>query len=178
MATWIIDTDHSVASFSVRHMMIADVHGQFNNVTGRIEFDPSDPARSSADIVVEVASLISGIQKRDAHVLSGDFFDAAKYPSITFKSTQIVMTGSRQGKVSGDLTIRAITRQVTLDVTFSGPVKVPAAFGGETSIGFTGTCAINREDFGILWNVPLDKGGLMVGKEIRLTIDIEADLSE
>ncbi len=178
MAKWIIDPDHSVAAFAIRHLMVANVRGQFNNVTGTIEFDPKRPGNSSVTASIEVASLTTGIRKRDDHVLSPDFFDAEKFPEITFRSTKIEITGDNTGKVEGDLTIRGITHPATLSVEFFGPVKVPEDFGGETTIGFSAQTRINREDFNVMWNVPLEGGGVMVGNEVEIALDVEADLEE
>jgi len=178
MTKWKIDPDHSVAAFAIRHLMVANVRGQFNNVTGMIEFDPKKPGKSSVAASIEVSSLTTGIRKRDDHVLSADFFDAQKFPEITFRSTNVEITGDNAGKVEGDLTIRGITRPVTLSVEFFGPVKVPEDFGGETTIGFSAQTRINREDFQVMWNVPLEGGGVMVGHEVEINLDIEADLEE
>jgi polyisoprenoid-binding protein YceI len=175
MSQWIIDPDHSVVAFAIRHMMIAFVRGQFNKVTGTIRFDPEDITRSSVEMEIEVASLTTGIKKRDEHLLSADFFEAEKYPKINFRSTKIEKTGTNSGKVTGDVTIHGITRPVTLEVNFFGPVKSPF---GETSMGLTAMTVLNREAFGIMWNEPIEKGGLMVGRDVELTIDIEADLAE
>src|SRR3989304_1932456 len=136
MSKWKIDPDHSVAAFSVRHLMIANVRGQFNNITGIIHFDPSALSASSVEAEIDVSGLTTGIKKRDEHLMSPDFFDAGKYPKILFKSTKVEPAGGNRGKITGDLTIHGITRPVTLEVEFSGPVKSP--IGGEISIGFVG----------------------------------------
>ncbi|TAL23174.1 MAG: polyisoprenoid-binding protein [Nitrospirae bacterium] len=175
MARYTIDPDHSVAAFSVRHLAIANIRGQFNKLSGVINFDRDNIFRSSVEAEIDAAGITTGVKKRDAHLLSPDFFDVEKYPKITFKSTKIEVTGDNQGKVTGDLTIHGITRSVTMDVKYSGPVKSP--LGGEISLGFTATTSINREDFGMTWNVPLDNGGIMVDKDVQITIDIEADLT-
>jgi polyisoprenoid-binding protein YceI len=178
MAKWKIDPDHSVAAFAIRHLMLVSVRGQFSNVTGAITFDPKDPAASSVEASIEMASLTTGIRKRDDHLLSPDFFDAANHPTITFRSTGIEVKENSRGKVKGDLTIHGITRPVILDVEFFGPVKVPEDFGGETTMGFSARTAINRQDFNVKWNVPLEGGGIMVGDEVEITLDVEADLEE
>lgn len=176
MARYIIDPDHSVAAFSVRHLTIANIRGQFNKIAGVINFDRDDIFRSSVEAEIDSAGVTTGVRKRDDHLISPDFFDAEKYPKITFKSTKIEVTGDNQGRVTGDLTIYGITRSITMDVTYFGPVKSP--LGGEISLGFAAATSINREDFGMTWNVPLDNGGLMVGKDVQITIDVEADLSD
>jgi polyisoprenoid-binding protein YceI len=175
MIKWIVDPDHSVAAFSVRHMMIADVRGQFNKIDGTIYFDPLNLENSSVELTIAVSSIITGIQKRDEHVKSPDFFDAEKFPLISFKSISTEPLGGNRAKVTGDLTIHGITRQVTVSAEFSGPVKDP--FGDGLSMGFTASVVINREDYGIMWNQPMADNGIMVGREVRLIIDLEADLT-
>lgn len=176
MAKWIIDPDHSVAAFSIRHMMIASVRGQFSNIAGTIHFDPAHIARSFVDMKIEVASITTGIRKRDDHLLSPDFFDAAHFPLITFKSTSVEPIGSSQGRISGDLTIHGITRPVTFDAEYYGPVNDP--FGEGVSMGFSASLTINREDYGITWNQAMEAGGVMVGREVELFIDLEADRAD
>lgn len=175
MKKWTIDPDHSVAGFCVRHMMVTNVRGQFNKLAGVIHFDPADTANSSAEARIDVAGVTTGIPKRDEHLRSEDFFDAKKYPEMTFRSTKLDGVRGNHFRVLGNLTIRGITRPVTLDAEFSGPVK---GTEGELSIGFSGTATINREDFGITWNVGLEDGGVVVGKEVKIYIDVEADLTE
>jgi polyisoprenoid-binding protein YceI len=178
MSTWKIDPAHSVAAFSVKHMMVTNVRGQFNDVTGTIRFDPSDIAGSSVEAKIEVASLTTGNARRDEHLRSPDFFDAAKYPEITFKSTKVEPAGSNHGRITGELTIRGTTRTVSMEAEYNGPVKSPQDLGGETTMGFSASLAIDREDYGVNWNVPLDGGGLVVGKEVWIMLDVEADLEE
>ncbi len=175
MAKLIIDSDHSVAGFVSRHMSIANVRGQFNKIKGTINFEPDDLANSSVEVIIDVKSITTGIKNRDEHLLSPDFLDADKYPEIIFRSTKVEGAGARSVKVSGDLTIHGITRPVTMDVGYSGPVKSP--FGGETTFGFASAITINRFDFGVKWDVPMEDGSLIVGKDIQITLDIEADQS-
>ncbi len=174
MSEWIIDPDHSVAAFAVRHMMVADVHGQFNKITGTINFDPADINKSSVNLEIRVDSVFTGIPKRDDHLRSQDFFYKEKYPAIIFKSTGTERTGFNSCKINGDLTIRGITRTVTIDVNFYGPVKSPF---GETSLGFTGKLRLNREDFNMMWNEPMENSGFLAGKDAQIFIDLEADLA-
>ncbi len=174
MAKWVIDPDHSVAAFVIRHMMVANVRGQFNKLSGVVYFDPSDIANSSVGAAIEAAGIYTGIQKRDDHLRSVEFFDAANYPQIIFTSDKAKITGAKRFSAVGNLTIRGITKTVTLDVEYSEPEKSPY---GETSIGFTAATKINREDFGLMWNEALEGGGIMVGKEVQIFIDIEADLT-
>ena len=173
MTTWVIDSDHSVAAFSVRHMMISDVHGQFNRISGTIQFDTDDIAHSSVEAEIDVSGIYTGISKRDEHLRSPDFFDVEKYPKITFKSSGSESTAGRRFKVTGDLTMRGVTRQVTLEVEYSGPVKDPFEEGG-MSIGFTAYARINREDYGIMWNADME-GGVIAGRDVRIILNIEAD---
>ncbi|MEW6109418.1 MAG: YceI family protein [Nitrospirota bacterium] len=173
MSKWSIDPDHSTAAFAIRHMMIANVRGQFNKITGAIDFAPEDIEKSTVEVAIDVASLVSGVSKRDDHLRSPDFFDASGYPDIKFRSTKIEKTGDSRCRVSGDLTIHGVTHPVSMEVEFTGPVKSPF---GETSMGFSAALTINREDFGITWNQPMENGGFMVGKEVRISLDIEADL--
>jgi polyisoprenoid-binding protein YceI len=173
MATLTIDPDHSVAAFAVRHMTVALVRGIFGKVTGTIDFDREDIARCSVEVAIEAASLSTGIKKRDGHLLSEDFFHAEKHPSITFRSTKIEPLGENRARVTGDLTIRGVTRSITGEAELSGPAT---SFDGDTSMGFAGRAAINREDFGVSWNAPMRGEGVMVGREVELTLDIEADV--
>jgi polyisoprenoid-binding protein YceI len=175
MAKWIIDPDHSVGSFSIRHLTVAFVHGQLNKVSGTINFDPDDAASMVVEFEIDADSIITGIGKRDDHLKSADFFDIEKYPKITYKSTKSERTGYNSFKVRGDLTIHGIKKSIAIEMNVLGPVKSPF---GETTIGLTGKTVLNREDFGIKWNEPMEKGGFMVGKEARVTMNIEADLKE
>ena len=175
MAKWIIDPDHSVAGFAVRHMMISNVRGQFNKISGVVLFDPPDLDHLSVEAEIDAEGIYTGIQKRDEHLRSPDFFDVTRYPKIVFKSTKAEAGGGNRCKVTGNLTIRDVTRPVTFEVEYSGPVKDPFDEGG-TSIGFSASTEINREDFGVLWNAPME-GGVIVGKEVRITLDVEADLT-
>jgi polyisoprenoid-binding protein YceI len=155
--------------------MIANVRGMFNKVSGTIHFDRENPGRSSVEAVIDVASLTTGVKKRDNHILSDEMLDAGKYPTITFKSTRVQVDKGNRGKIIGDLTIHGVTRPVTVDAEFHGPVKSP--FGGEITMGFIATTRVNREDFGVMWGSdPLEGGGLIAGKEVAITLDVEADM--
>lgn len=173
MAKWVIDSDHSVAAFSVRHLMVAHVRGQFNTMQGVIHFDPADLAGASVNISIDVPSLTTGNAKRDEHLRSPDFFDAAAYPEMKFRSSSVERIGESSLRVDGDLTIHGITRPAVLEIDYAGPVISP--FGGEVTMGFSTSFVINREDFGITWNVPMDNGGIMVSKEVWINLDTEAD---
>ncbi len=177
MKKCVIDPDHSVACFAIKHMMIANVRGMFHKVGGMIRYDPENPERSSVEAEIDVASLSTGVKKRDQHLLSDEILDAKKYPRITFKSARIQMDSKNRGKITGDLTIHGVTRPVTLDVEFHGPVKSP--FGGEITLGFIASARIDREDFGVNWGSdPLEGGGLMASKDVEITLDVEADLQD
>ncbi|NJD57497.1 MAG: YceI family protein [Nitrospirae bacterium] len=176
MSIWIVDPDHSVAAFAVKHLKIAYVRGQFNGISGTIIFDPSDVTRTTVEATIEASGLITGIRKRDDHVMSADFIEAATYPFITFRSTKVEGAGENRAKMTGDLTIRGITKPVTLDVEYSGPVKSP--FGGEITMGFSATAVIDRFAYGVSWNEIMEDGGFMIDRDVKITIDIEADLRE
>lgn len=176
MSQWIIDPDHSVAAFTVSHMMVCNVHGQFNKVSGSIRFDPAEPEESSVEATIDVTGIYTGIQKRDDHLRSPDFFDVANFPVITFTSTRVEQRGENRFTVIGNLTIRGITRQAVLEGEYRGPVKSP--FGDETTIGFTASTTIDRTDFGVSWNEAMDGGGMVAGNRVAITLNVEADLIE
>lgn len=173
MPKWIVDSDHSVAAFSVRHLMIARVRGQFNTIKGHIRFDPDDLSGASVEISIDVPSLTTGIQKRDDHLRSPEFFDAGTFPDMTFRSSHAEKTGPDSLGITGELSIHGVTKPVTVRVEYAGPVTSP--FGGEITMGFSAAFVINREDFGITWNVPMDDNGIMVSREVWINLDIEAD---
>lgn len=176
MATWNIDSTHASATFVARHMMVTNVRGQFLNISGKIEYDAANPNASSVEATIDTKSLAStGVEQRDQHLLSPDFLDVEKYPTITFKSTKVeVDAGGTEGKVYGDLTVKDTTRAVVLNVEKLGENKNP---WGQTVVGFTGSTKINREDFGLTWNMALEAGGWLVGKDIKIELDIEAALA-
>ncbi len=173
MARWVIDPDHTVAAFSIRHMMITNVRGQFNTVNGTIDFDPEDITRSKVDVTIGVAGIWTGIAKRDEHLRSPDFFDVATYPHITFTSTRVEPSVGNGFRVHGDLSIRDTTKEVAFEAEWSGPKTTD---DGDTCIGFSAVTVVNREDFGITWNYPLPGGGVMVGTDVTIHLDAEADL--
>lgn len=173
MAKWIIDNDHSVVAFSVCHMMIAHVRGQFNRISGVINFDLQDIAGSSVELKIDAATIYTGIQKRDEHLRSSDFFDVSIVPEIIFRSTHVDHVKGTRADVTGDLTLHGITRPITLSTGFTGPVKDP--FGDALSMGFIGSGIINRKDFGMEWNQLMADNGIMLGWDVELFIDLEAD---
>jgi polyisoprenoid-binding protein YceI len=176
MAKWVIDVDHAGVRFSIRHFMIANVVGLFSKMSGVILFDPPDLTHLSVEAEVEVRSLTTGHAERDEHLLSPDYFEAASYPKILFKSTKVESIRKTHFKITGQLTIKGITNPITLEADYFGPVKSP--FSGKTCIGFSATGKINREDYGMKSNVPMEGGGLVVGREVEIALDIEADLLE
>jgi len=174
MRRWSIDSDHSVARFSVKHFMIANVEGLFSKMTGVIQFDPPELTPLSVEAEIDVKTLTTCHPERDAHLLSPDYFDAEKYPKIFFKSTRVEAMGGNRAKVTGDLTIRGIQRPVTLDSEFFGPVKSP--FSGIICIGFSATGRVNREDYGMTWNAAMEGGGVVTAKDVHIHMEVEADL--
>jgi polyisoprenoid-binding protein YceI len=167
---WAIDGSHSSVSFSVRHMMISNVRGEFQKVVGDVEYDPKNLAASRLSVTIDVASISTREEKRDAHLRSADFFDAEKYPTITF----VAKTVRRHGEgldIVGDLTIRGASREVTLRVDeLTGEQTDPY---GNHKIGATASTKIRRSDFGLSWNAVLETGGVLVGDEISITLDIQ-----
>jgi polyisoprenoid-binding protein YceI len=174
MARWIIDPDHACATFAVRHFMIANVVGLFGKMTGVIEFAPPDITHLSAEAEIDVGSISTGNKERDEHLLSPDFFDVAQFPKITFRTTRVEAAGGNRGKVTAELGIRGVTRPIQFDVEWLGPVKSP--FSGKSSIGFRGTTKINGEDYGIGASHTMEGGGFVIGKDIDITFDVQADL--
>lgn len=170
MAIWNLDPAHTHANFSARHMMVSTVRGGFDKVSGTVVFDPQNPAASSVEATIDVASINTGVADRDNHLRSADFLDVENHPTITFKSTNVKVTGDNTADVTGDLTIRGTTRPVTLKVEFLGETM---GMNGAPVAGFEAQTKINREDFGLTWNVALETGGVLVGKEIKLNIDAE-----
>lgn len=168
---WNIDPSHSSAEFKVKHMMISNVKGSFRGLKGSLAFDQTNPERSSVRASLDVNTISTGDDQRDGHLKSADFFDAAKYPEMTFQSTAVKRNGEGEYKVTGELTMHGVTRQVTFDVEGLGaPGKDP---WGNTRIGLTATAKINREDYGLTWNAALETGGVLVGKEVTLTLDVQ-----
>lgn len=169
--TWNIDASHSLAEFAVKHMMVSTVKGRFAEIAGTIAFDEADITRSSADVTINVASIDTRDEKRDAHLKSADFFDAETFPTITFKSTGIVARGRDKFEVTGDLTIKDVTKPVVLEAEFGGRGATP--WGSEV-IAFSAETSINRKEFGLGWNVALEAGGVLVGDKVKISIETEA----
>ena len=170
ISTWKIDPSHTHIEFSVKHLMISNVKGRFTDVEGDIRIADGDPSRSSVTATIKALSIDTRTGQRDDHLRSADFLDAANFPEITFTSTRIEGDAG-EFKVHGDLTIRGTTRQVTLDVTNEGSGKDP--WGGER-IGFSGTTKFDRRDFGLTWNQAIESGGVVVGHDVKVSIEVEA----
>ena len=168
---WQIDPAHSAAHFSVRHLMISNVRGEFGKVSGNVVLDPSDLTKSTVDVIVDATTIDTREPQRDEHLRSADFFDVANHPAITFRSKQITAAGAGRFKVTGDLTIRGVTRAVTFDVDGpTPPVKDP---WGNVRAGVSATAKINRKDFGLVWNALTEAGGVVVGDEVSITFEAE-----
>jgi polyisoprenoid-binding protein YceI len=165
-----IDASHSSVGFSVRHLVISQVRGQFTNVVGTVAVDEADLAKSTVEATIDAASISTQVADRDTHLKSPDFLDAAKYSTIAFKSTKVAKAGKDELKVTGDLTLHGVTKPVTLAVTTTPEVK---GMYGETRRGFSATTKISRKDFGLTWN-KLVEAGPAVGDEITITLDLEA----
>ncbi|GAB4550235.1 MAG: YceI family protein [Anaerolineae bacterium] len=172
MAKWNFDVAHSGASFSARHMMLTTVRGAINISAGVLDFDPANPTNGSVEVTLDATSLNTGVEARDGHLKSPDFLDVANFPTITFKSTKVEMTGENTANITGDLTIRGNTRPVVIKAEYLGAGK--DAYGKE-KVGFIGSTRINREDWGLTWNVLLETGGVLVGKEITIELDVQAE---
>lgn len=169
-AEYVIDSAHSAAQFSVKHMMVSNVRGAFSKVTGTANIDEKDLTKSTVEAVIDATTVNTNEPKRDEHLRSADFFDTAKYPTITFKSTKVEKAGQNL-KVTGDLTLHGVTKPVVLDVEgFTSEAKDP---WGNTKRGGTATTKINRKDFGLGWNSVLETGGVAVGEEVAITLDLE-----
>ena len=170
--TWTTDTTHTDVQFSAKHMMVTTVHGKFNAVEGTVVLDEENPVLSSGRFSVRAASVNTGVEGRDNHLRGVDFFDAGTYPEITFVSTAIEAVGGNDYRVTGDLTVRDTTRPVTFSVEFLGLYQ---GFGGVRRAGFHAVTKINREDWGLTWNMALETGSMLVGKEIRLEINLAVE---
>lgn len=183
MPSWTFEPGHTAAEFCVRHMMVTKVRGAFKDVHGSLQFDPSDPPEASVEAVIDTAKIWSGDADRDKHLRNADFLDVENHPQITFRGNQVEVDGGHDFAVTGDLTIRGVTRQATLDVQFLGQWATPWWQDGEDKgpkirAGFVATTKINRHDFGVSWNGTLDRGGVVVGDTVEITIDAEAILDE
>lgn len=168
---WQIDPAHSAAHFSVRHMMISNVRGEFTKLSGKAVRDPADPTKSTVEVIIEAASVNTREPQRDDHLRSADFLDVAKFPQITFRSRRVEALGPEHYKVTGELTIHGVTKEVALDV--EGPTPAIKDPYGNVRIGISGSAKINRKDFGLVWNALVEGGGVMVGDEVKMSIEAE-----
>jgi polyisoprenoid-binding protein YceI len=170
-STWTIDPDHSNVGFKVRHLMISNVKGSFEKHTGTVEIDDKDITKSKIEVSINTNSINTNVQKRDEHLRSADFFDVAKYPAMTFVSKKVAKAGNDKFTVTGDLTLHGVTKSVVLDV--EGPSKESKDPWGNIRKGATATTKINRKDFGLAYNVVLETGGVAVGEEVTISLEIE-----
>jgi len=168
---WEIDVAHSSVGFSVRHMVVTKTHGKFNEFTGYIDFDGKNVEKGLVEITAQIASIDTDNKKRDDHLRSPDFFDVEKFPVMTFKSKKVIKRSGSEFKLMGDLTIKDVTKEVTFDCEFNGVINDPM---GNTRAGFSAVAKINRQDFNVKWSKSLDAGGLVVGDEVKIAIEIEA----
>lgn len=168
---WQIDPAHSAAHFSVRHLMISNVRGEFSKVSGSALLNPADLAKSKVEVTIEAASINTREPQRDEHLRSADFLDVANYPALTFRSKRIEALGADNFKLTGDLTIRGVTKEVTFDI--EGPTASVKDPWGNIRAGVSGSAKINRKDYGLVWNALTEAGGVVVGDEVKITIEAE-----
>jgi polyisoprenoid-binding protein YceI len=171
VTTWKVDPAHSAAEFKVKHMMISNVKGKFSGISGVLKLNESDSADSLVEATIPVATLTTGDEQRDGHLKSADFFDAEKFPTFTFKSTHVHRHAPGEHKVTGELTLHGVTRPVVFEV--EGPSEPGKDPWGNTRIGLSATAKINRKDFGLSWNAALETGGVLVGEDVTITLDIQ-----
>jgi len=171
ITTWNIDPAHAMAEFKVKHMMIANVKGHFAKITGALSFDDSGLANSTLEATIDAASIETRDAQRDAHLKSADFLDVANFPTLSFKSTSISLVRDGELAVEGSLTIHGVTRNVTF--TVEGPTPPTKDPWGNTRIAASATTKINRKDFGLSWNAALETGGILVGEDVTITLDVE-----
>jgi polyisoprenoid-binding protein YceI len=168
--SWKIDPAHTRVNFVVKHMMVANVNGEFKQFEGEVEFDEENPENTRAEITISTASIDSREPDRDAHLRSADFLESEKYPTMTFKSTSVEVRNQYQAFMHGNLTIKDVTKPVTLDVEFTGQGRTPY---GKTIAGFNAHARINRKEWGLVWNVALETGGWLVGEDVGINIEME-----
>jgi polyisoprenoid-binding protein YceI len=169
--TWNIDTSHSGVHFSVRHMVVSKVRGAFGDWQATLLFDEENPSASKVSARIKATSIDTREPKRDGHLRSSDFFDVEQHPELVFESTKVEKSGEGAYRITGDLTIRGVTREVVLDTEFLGRGKDP---WGQERLGFQASTAINRKDFGLTWNQALEAGGVLVGEKVEISLDVQA----
>lgn len=170
-STWNIDPEHSNVGFKVRHLMVSNVRGNFEKHSGTVDLNDKDIAKSKVTVTIDTNSINTNVQKRDTHLRSADFFDVARYPTMTFVSKKVARAGKDRLKVTGDLTLHGVTREVVLDV--EGPSQESKDPWGNIRRGASASATINRKDFGLAWNKALETGGVVVGDEVTITLEIE-----
>jgi polyisoprenoid-binding protein YceI len=170
-STWTIDPDHSNIGFKVKHLMVSNVKGSFDKHTGVVEINDEDITKSKVEVSIDTNSINTNVEKRDEHLRSADFFDVAKFPTMTFVSKKVAKAGKDKLKVTGDLTLHGVTQEVVLDI--EGPTQESKDPWGVIRKGATASTKINRKDFGLVWNAALETGGVAVGEEITITLEIE-----
>lgn len=175
--TWKVDGNHTNVQFKVRHFFTT-VTGQFNEFDGTIVFNEKNPADIKVDATVQAASVFTDNERRDGHLKSEDFFHVEKFPTITFKSTKVTPAGKNKYKITGDFTMRGVTKPVTFDAEFLGSATMGSADKPMAKAGFNATATIQRKDFGMVWNRTLDQGGVMLGDDVTIVIDVEADKAQ
>jgi polyisoprenoid-binding protein YceI len=166
---WNIDSSHSLAEFSVRHLMITTVKGRFGKVEGFVNYDPEKPTEASIEATIDASSIDTRDEKRDAHLKSADFFDVEHHPTLTFKSTKVTKTDDGY-KAVGDLTMRGVSKPVTLEV--EGPTETSKDPWGNTRIGASAHAKVNRKDWNLNWNVALEAGGVLVGEQVKISLEV------
>ena len=171
VSTWKIDAAHSVAEFKVRHMMISNVKGQFTKISGIVFLDETDVEKSSVEAAIDAASINTGEADRDTHLKSADFFDAQKFPTLEFRSTRVKRSGEGELSVEGELSIHGVARKAVFAV--EGPTAAAKDPWGNTRVGLSATTRINRKDFGLTWNAALETGGILVGEDVTITLDVQ-----
>ena len=181
MGKWTFEPGHTAAEFCVRHMMVTYVRGHFKNIHGTLTFDPANTSSSAVTVTIDAKGVWTGEPDRDAHLRSADFLDVERYPEIRFKGNEVELIGDHDYILTGDLTIRGVTRKTAVRVRYLGQWQTPWWEGGvdkgpKTRAGFVAETKINRHDFGVSWNAPLDRGGLVVGDTVEIVIDAEAIL--
>ena len=169
--TYTIDPAHSTAGFKVRHLMVANVRGEFSGVTGTVLYDPENPAKSTVETSIDATTIHTRDEQRDGHLKSADFLDVEKFPTITFVSTKVEKVDEGEWKVTGNLTIHGVTKEVVLDV--EGPAAEAKDPWGNTKSGVEATTKIKRSDFGLVWNAALETGGVLVGEDVQISLELE-----
>lgn len=170
LQTWTFDVAHTLAEFSVKHMMIATVKGRFGGISGGVVFDPENPGGARIDVAIDAASIDTRVAQRDEHLRSPDFFDVANHPALIYRGHHVEHLGDGMLRIHGDLTIRGVTRHVMLSAEETGRITDPS---GSERVGFTATARISRKDFGLTWNQALEAGGVMVGDEVKINLEVE-----